>query len=319
MGGTHQAEGGALAGLFAAVATPIHEDGRLDLGTFDRLLAFLVEAGVHGVCLAGATGEYPHFETAERKTLIRRAAARLPPACALLVGIGAPSMRHVVELGKAALAAGSRALLLPMPMFFRYQQEDLEAYCADVSGALRAPCLLYNLPDFTNGLASTTVLTLLREQEFIIGIKDSSGQPEHLTAFAHARQGHPWTLMVGDDRLLARGLQSGWDGGISGVAGFCPELLVSLYRSFVDRQPQETARLNGLLDELIEQLAPFPTPWGIRIGLAARGMDTGPLPLPATALRKQQIARFTEWLPRWLQRTGLVDQHAEASSQATRL
>lgn len=319
MGETCRPEGGATAGLFAAVATPVHQDGRIDLDTFDRLLEFLVDAGVHGVCLAGATGEYPHFETADRKALIRRAAARLPPACALLVGIGAPTMRHAIELGETAADAGSRALLLPMPMFFRYRQEDLEAYCVYVSGALRAPCLLYNLPDFTNGLAPATVLKLLREQEFIIGIKDSSGQPEHLAAFAGARQGRAWTLLVGDDRLLPRGLQAGWNGGISGLAGFCPELLVALYRSFVDGRPQDTGRLAGLLDELIEQLAPFPTPWGIRIGLAARGIETGPLPLPLTATRQQQIAAFTQWFPPWLQRTGLADRHAEASSGAPRL
>jgi dihydrodipicolinate synthase/N-acetylneuraminate lyase len=206
-----------------------------------------------------------------------------------------------------------------MPMFFRYQQEDLEAYCARVSGALRAPCLLYNLPDFTNGLAPATVMNLLRDQEFIVGIKDSSGQAEHLAIFATARHGHPWTLMVGDDRLLGLGLQSGWDGGISGVAGFCPELLIAVYRSVVDGLPQETARLTGLLDELVERLAPFPTPWGIRVGLAARGIDTGPLPLPATAARTQQVAAFTEWFPRWLQRTGLADRHADASSGTTRL
>ena len=319
MAETYQPDGGTIVGLFAAVATPIHHDGRIDLDTFDRLLEFLVDAGVHGVCLAGATGEYPHFETADRKALICRAAARLPPACALLVGIGAPTMRHAIELGETAADAGSRALLLPMPMFFRYQQEDLEAYCASVSGALRAPCLLYNLPDFTNGLAPTTVLKLLREQEFIIGIKDSSGQREHLPAFAGARQGRSWTLLVGDDRLLPHGLQAGWNGGISGLAGFCPELLVALYRSFVDGRPEETARLTGLLDELIEQVAPFPTPWGIRIGLAARGMDTGPLPLPLTATRKQQIAGFMEWLPQWLQRTGLAERHAAASPVAPRL
>jgi 4-hydroxy-tetrahydrodipicolinate synthase len=319
MDGMNQRAGGAIAGLFAAVATPIHENGRLDLGTFDRLLDFLVDAGVHGVCLAGATGEYPHFETPDRKTLIRRAAARLPPGCALLVGIGAPSMRLTIEIGETALDAGSRALLLPMPMFFRYQQEDLEAYGASVSGALRAPCLLYNLPDFTNGLAPATIVNLLRDQEFIVGIKDSSGQTDHLTAFASARQGKPWTLLVGDDRLLEQGLRSGWDGGISGVAGFCPELLIALYRSFVDGHPRETARLTGLLDELIEQLGPFPTPWGIRVGLAARGIDTGPLPLPATPTRRRQIATFTKWLPTWLQRTGLSDQPADAPSGATRL
>ncbi len=143
-----------MNGLFAAVATPIHDDGRFDEAGFDRLVDFLVDAGVDGICIGGATGEYPHFETAERKAVIRRAAERLPPDRLLLVGIGASSPRRTIELGEAATAAGSRALLLPMPMFFRYEQEDLQAFAAHVSRALTAPCLLYDLPDFTNGLVA---------------------------------------------------------------------------------------------------------------------------------------------------------------------
>jgi dihydrodipicolinate synthase/N-acetylneuraminate lyase len=301
----HRDDRPAIAGLFAAVATPIHDDGRVDLGILDRLIDVLVEAGVSGICLAGATGEYPHFETPDRKAIIRRAAARLPRDRTLLVGIGGPSMRHTIELGETALESGSRALLLPMPMYFRYEQEDLESFCAQVSRALAAPCLLYNLPDFTNGLAPETIVNLLRDEEFIVGIKDSSGQVEHLDAFAQARRDEPWTLLVGDDRVLFKGLKAGWNGSISGVAGFCPELLVALYRSFVEKRHDETARLQNLLDELVAQLAPFPTPWGIRVGLSARGIDTGPLPLPVTAARRQQIAAFTEWLPGWLARNGL--------------
>jgi dihydrodipicolinate synthase/N-acetylneuraminate lyase len=226
-------------------------------------------------------------------------------------------MRHTIGLGEVAIDAGSRAVLLPMPMFFRYEQQDLEAYCARISGELRAPCLLYNLPDFTNGLAPATVLNLLRGQEFIVGIKDSSGQPDSLAVFAAAREHRPWTLLVGDDRVLLTGLQAGWDGGISGVAGFCPELLVAIYRSFVEGRHAEAVRLQGALDELISQLAPFPTPWGIRIGLAARGMDTGPLPLPVTPIRAQQIAAFGEWWPKWLRRTGLVEEQADAAGRLT--
>jgi 4-hydroxy-tetrahydrodipicolinate synthase len=301
----HRDTRAAMAGLFAAVATPIHSDGRVDVATLERLIDFLVEAGVSGVCLAGATGEYPHFETADRKTVIRRAAARLPRDRALLVGIGGPTMRHTIDLGETALQSGSRGVLMPMPMFFRYEQDDLSAFSKYVSDALRGPCLLYNLPDFTNGLAPATVIALLREAEFIVGIKDSSGQLDHLAAFAEARNGEPWTLLVGDDRALLKGLQAGWDGSISGVAGFCPELLVALYRSHVAGHAEEASRLQDLLDELIAQLSPFPTPWGIRIGLAARGIDTGPLPLPVTATRKRQIAAFTAWLPEWLVRNGL--------------
>jgi 4-hydroxy-tetrahydrodipicolinate synthase len=295
-----------IAGLFAAVVTPIQEDGRLDLRTFDRLIEFLVEAGVSGLCVAGATGEYPHFETHDRKAIIRRTVERLPRTRDLIVGIGAPSMPHVIELGRAAMDAGSRALLLPMPMFFRYEQEDLEAFSAGIIDTLRAPCLLYNLPGFTNGLEIATMLSLLRTEEFIVGVKDSSGQRGNLDALAQARPADAWSLLVGDDRVLNAGLGAGWDGGISGVAGFCPELLVALYRSHIESRPDDTTRLQRLLDELIVHIAPFPTPWGIRIGLAARGIPTGPLPLPLTANRRRQIVEFSEWLPEWLLRNELV-------------
>jgi 4-hydroxy-tetrahydrodipicolinate synthase len=292
--------GEAIAGLFAAVATPVHSNGTVDHETFDRLIDFLIERDVSGICLGGATGEYPHFEAADRQALMARAARRLPKDRLLLVGIGGASVRHTFELGRAAFDAGSRAVLLPMPMFFRYEQGDLEAFCAHVSTGLRGPCLLYNLPDFTNGLAADTITRLLREQEFIVGIKDSSGRREHLQQFAAERGDAPWTLLVGDDAVLEHGLRAGWDGSISGVAGFCPELLVALYRSYRDGRLDETARLQRLLDELISHLAVFPTPWGIRVGLAARGIETGPLPLPLTAKRREQIGVFTEWLPQWL-------------------
>src|SRR5688572_20963573 len=269
-----------MKGLFAAVVTPITSDGRLDESTFDHLIEFLLSAGVHGVCIGGATGEYPHFQARERVQAIRLAAKQIPRNRALLVGIGAVSMRRVIKLGRVAIEEGSEALLLPAPMFYRYEQDDLRAFCTHVSRELAAPCLLYDLPDFTNGFAPATVLSLLREEQFVIGIKDSSGREENLEAFVTERHGEAWTLLVGDDRLLARGLRAGWDGGISGVAGFCPELLVRLYQSVTSGRADEAARLQALLDELIARIAVFPTPWGIRIGLAARGISTGPLPLP---------------------------------------
>jgi 4-hydroxy-tetrahydrodipicolinate synthase len=201
-----------------------------------------------------------------------------------------------------AIEEGTEALLLPAPMFYRYDQDDLRAFCTHVSRELAAPCLLYDLPDFTNGFAPATVLSLLREEQFVVGIKDSSGRQENLESFVSARHGEAWTLLVGDDRLLARGLRAGWDGGISGVAGFCPELLVRLYQSVTYGRADEAARLQTLLDELIARISVFPTPWGIRIGLAARGINTGSLPLPITARRRQQIEAFQAWFPGWLEK-----------------
>jgi 4-hydroxy-tetrahydrodipicolinate synthase len=290
----------AKTGLIAAAATPIDDDGRFDEGGFERLVEFLVAAGVDGICIGGATGEYPHFETADREAIIRRAAAVLPRDRALFVGVGSSSLRSLTRLGRTASAAGSRALLLSMPMFYRYQQEDLAAFAASASRAVDAPCLLYDLPDFTNGLAPETVLALLRDEPRIVGIKDSSGRKQNLATFADARGGREWTLLVGDDKLLYTGLTAGWDGGISGVAGCCPELLVALVRSHREGRDSEAARLQSRLDELGARLGAFPTPWGIRLALEARGLPTGPLPLPVSDARRRQAAEFQSWFRTWI-------------------
>jgi dihydrodipicolinate synthase/N-acetylneuraminate lyase len=97
-------------------------------------------------------------------------------------------------------------------------------------------------------------------------------------------------------------MDAGWDGGISGIASFCPELLLALHRGCRRGDVAEAQRQQALLEELIVQLSVFPAPWGVRLGLHARGIDTGPLPLPLSAERAEQAARFQQWLPGWLDR-----------------
>jgi 4-hydroxy-tetrahydrodipicolinate synthase len=222
----------------------------------------------------------------------------------LLVAIGAPTVRHAIDLGRYALDHGSKALLLPMPMFFRYQQQDLRTYCEDVARRLRAPCLLYDLPEFTNPIDPDTVIDLLRQEEHLIGIKDSSGRADRLTRYAEARGPSDWALVVGDDARLRQGLAVGWDGSVSGLASLCPELLVALVRAAKEGDTQETERCQALIDDLIAHIAGFPVPWGIRLALEARGLPTGPLPWPMSASRREQAARLQLWLPSWLRRVG---------------
>ena len=291
-----------MKGVFAAVATPVRDDGCLDVAVLERLIDFLIGAGVHGICLGGATSEYPRTDIADRKTAIELARTRLPRERVLLVGIGAPSVRQVIDLGLAAFSAGAAAVLMPMPMFFRYSQADLRAYCADVSRTLRQPCLLYDLPEFTNPLLPETSIALMRDEEFITGIKDSSGRIENLTAFAGARDDRAWDLLVGHDQLLADGLHAGWNGTVSGVAGFCPELPLAIYDSVTRGDAARATALQALMADLIVQFAALPTPWAVRVGLEVRGFAVGPFPLPVGPERARDIERFRTWVAAWLER-----------------
>src|SRR5262245_14071328 len=96
-----------LRGLFAALPTPLREDGGVDLDTFDRLIDFVVAGGVDGICIGGATGEYPHLEVADRRRTIERAATLLPSNAPLLVGIGASSMARGLEVGRIGAGTGA--------------------------------------------------------------------------------------------------------------------------------------------------------------------------------------------------------------------
>jgi 4-hydroxy-tetrahydrodipicolinate synthase len=291
-----------MTGVIAAVATPVASNGTLHVATFERLIDFLIESGVDGLCLGGATSEYPYVAIPDRKLAIGAAARRLPLDRALLVAIGASSFRQVLELGESAREARSRALLLPMPMFFRYEQHDLEAFSIEVNRTLRTPLLLYDLPDFTNPLDPTTVVRLLENEELIVGIKDSSGIVGNLAYYAEARGGRRWTLLVGNDRLLFAGLKAGWNGTISGIACFCPSLVLAIHRSWTRGDAARAAHLQTLLNEAVLQLDTLPTPWGIRIALEAQGFSMGSHPLPLSSARRECVARFREWLPGWLDR-----------------
>jgi dihydrodipicolinate synthase/N-acetylneuraminate lyase len=293
-----------VRGLFAALVTPVRDSGRPDVDRLDRILDAVLAAGVDGVCVGGATGEYPHVEAADRVALLRHVAGRLPRGRMLLAGVGASSLSLTLEIGRAAIEAGSLAVLLPMPWFYKYGQDDLASYCLHVSEALRTPCLLYDLPAFTNALETSTLIHLLRTGPYLAGVKDSSGDRARLAGLSAARDGAPWSLVVGDDRLVSDGLRAGWDGSVSGIAASCPELLAALVRSLRAGEGAEGDRLQRLVDDVAARLAPFPVPWGVRIALEARGHPTGPLPLPLTAERRRQAADFTTWLRGLVQAEG---------------
>ena len=170
-----------LAGVFAALATPIDDLGHVDFPTFERIVDFTLDRGVNGIVLGGGTAEYPHFSVEDRVQLTTLAVRRAKGRGTVITCVGTSSIHSTLALARAAQDAGSDLLLVPMPFFFRYEQQDLAAFVEAVCGAVTTPCLLYNLPSFTNLLEVPTALQLINETPNIVGIKDSSGNKGNLT------------------------------------------------------------------------------------------------------------------------------------------
>ena len=289
-----------LTGVFAALATPIDDFGRPDVGAFDELLDFILDRGVDGVVIGGGTAEYPHLDVAERAALADRAVRRVAGRGRVITCVGTSSIHSTLRLTRLAADSGSDALLLPMPYFFTYNQEDLVSYVEAVCASVSMPFLLYNLPSFTNNpIEVPTALRLLSAIPNLIGMKDSSGDTSYLEPLGSARKSSGFSFFVGDDCLLLSALQAGWSGVVSGIGCFVPELIVAVYRSHQSGDAAQAAAYQAVLDVLIEEVVRIPIPWGVRVGLSTRGVANGPLHLPPSPERLRQIEELRRWLKGW--------------------
>jgi 4-hydroxy-tetrahydrodipicolinate synthase len=258
-------------------------------------IAFLLDRGIRRFALNGATAEYCTVTPAELSRILAIAREMLPSDAKFICGIGSASLHGCEASGAAAIEAGAAALLLPMPHFFPYQQEDLIEFCRTAAAHLPAPILLYNLPQFTTGLEPPTVLRLLQQCPNIIGIKDSSGKLDILQELdpSHCR-------MVGNDSVLASALRDRvCDGVISGVACVLPELLLSLYAERSSTQSPTFLRAEEALKEFIGKISGFPVPWGLKWIAEARGIAPASFSQPVSEARLTQARELQSWFHQW--------------------
>ncbi len=285
-----------VQGVYAAVLTPRAVNGDVDVPAFTAILHFLLGKGVRRFAVNGATGEFCLTTPAQLELLLATVQAACQDA-EVLCGVGAAGVAQTRELAVVAERACVHGLLLPMPYFFPYGQQDLAAFSEEVARNVTLPVLLYNLPQFTTGLDAQTVCDLCRSVPNIIGIKDSSGSLDILRALrTHVSDA---CRIVGNDQAFAPALQESLcDGVVSGVACVVPELIQALYNQPIGSP--EFAHSSDQLDQFIEQLNQFPTPWGLKWVAEQRGLLNASFTLPLSQQRRTGGAALKQWCRTWL-------------------
>lgn len=294
-----------IHGVHAALLTPRLPDASIDENTLCGNASFLLDCGLNGVVVNGATGEYHRTRNGEFRRMVHLVSKVAGPK-RFLAGIGAPDVQSTVENGLYALEAGALALLLPAPHFFRYAQEDIATYAQHVAERVKGPVLLYNLPQFANPYDPSTVEDLTANVPNIIGVKDSSGTLDVLRALT-ASAAPEICRIVGSDNVLVEARKEGvFDGLISGIACVLPELMLQLGKpdAAADASRYDAAVL--LLQELLDQLQRFPVPWSLMWIAERRGLGPARFPLPLSQFRRAQGVSFCAWIEQWWQRARTV-------------
>jgi 4-hydroxy-tetrahydrodipicolinate synthase len=287
-----------ISGVFAALLTPRNAEGSIDVPALRKLIQFLTNSGISLFAVNGATGEFCLTSPAELRTMLSTVRAAGEGKARILCGVGGAGAAQSIELARVAESEQVEGLLLPMPDFYPYAQEDLDLFCRTVAVATRLPVLLYNLPQFTSGLDKETVRNLVTEVPNIVGIKDSSGSLEILRYLT--QQGAQACRIVGADAVLAPALREGiCDGVVSGIAGVVPEAILALYARRHQIKSEGFALAARHIEEFVEHMNVFPFPWGLKWVAEARGILQATFSLPVTQHRLEQRQQLVAWFAAW--------------------
>ena len=289
-----------FGGVFASAVTPHRLEGHeADFGAMLDLVDFLAASGIQGTVVLGSTGEFLHVKPSERARIVQFAVkrSRVP----ILAGVSHSTLDGALELASEAITCDAAALLLMPPHFFRYDQADVAEFYLRFAieiGRAGVPILLYNLPQFTSGIAFETARDLLDSGSFA-GILDSSGDWDFFQQLAGLRSQRNFTLLAGNDSLYPQARPASADGVISGCACALPELFVKLDAALTSGDAPRTAMLTGHLNDFIAWTRRFPTPVAIKVATAARGLKVGPLAVPLAPEKCQDLEQFQSWFRAW--------------------
>jgi 4-hydroxy-tetrahydrodipicolinate synthase len=289
-----------LHGVTVAAITPRNQTGDINFGAVFELIDYLCAARVGGIALFTPCGEYPALAVDERARLMYLAVkrSRVP----VLAGVGSATFDHSLELAREARSAGAAAILLPPPLFDGYDEDDLCEFYTQFAAQLDSgpPIVL------TGEIAPPTACRLLDSGRFA-GIEDASGAVESLDRLCAAARGR--AVLSGDDRLMVYARSAGV-GVLSPAACAAPELTMALNSAIAARDGDLIARLDTRLQELLAWLARFPVPVGVKTAVAARGIQTGPLPVPLSPGKQLCMEQFREWFKGWLPAAKKLAAHA---------
>jgi 4-hydroxy-2-oxoglutarate aldolase len=288
-----------LDGILGPVTTPFDGDGALDLPAFRANVRAHLAAGLHGIVVAGSTGEAALLDEAERAQLVEAARAETPAGRPLIVGIGAESTRATVARARMAAERGADAVLVVAPHYYgdAMTTDALRTHYERVADASPAPVLLYTIPKYMHFALSPALVAELARHENIVGMKDSSGDAALFRGYLESRC-DAFQVLTGSGTLLGEALRLGADGAILAVALFAPMQSLLVLAAVRDGDADALAGAQAHLSPLAAQIVGGMGVAGVKAALDAVGLGGGAprAPLQQRLAQMQELLRAADLL-----------------------
>lgn len=283
-------------GYIPAITTPFDEHGDLDLTALRAQIEWYEAEGLHGVIVAGTSGEWFSLTTEERADLFAAAGRHRSDSFVVIGACNAFTAREAVVHARAAESAGLDGILLTPPPYVVPNRREVVQFYQEVSDGSDIPMCVYNWPRGCIVDLGVDVLTEIAAVDNVVAIKNSTGDFASFLAGMYALEGQvryfglPTSPLGADLALLGHG------DGLMGSGG----VLGSDHPGFwnaVDAGDRERAIELGARDRVIME-AWFTPDYGVQFGnqqaimktaLRLRGVPAGYVRRPLLELSTDEV------------------------------
>ena len=281
-------------GIYTPVITPHKSDHSIDEAAFGEVIEHLIVSGVHGLIIAGTTGEYYVQTMEERFHLMGLAKEIIKNRLPLIVGTGAMRTEDSIAYAEQAKKIGADALLVATPPYAYPTGREIALHALAIDRAADLPVMLYNYPGRMSVNMDEETLDRLGRSPNFCAIKESSGDPNRLHMLARDYPHIQLSCGMDDQALefFAWGARS-W---VCAGSNFAPEAHIALYKAcaiegdFTKGRRIMSAMLS--LMRVLEQGGKFVQ--CIKHGVTLRGIDAGPPRRPLLPLNKDDKRQLAE-------------------------
>lgn len=283
-------------GVIPALLTPFTKSGKqVDYEKAAGLAAFLADKGVHGLFVAGTTGEGMLMTLDERKQLIETIVEAVGERVDVIAHTGCLDTASTIHLTCHAAQAGAKAAGIVAPGFYGYDDVSLALHYKAVAQAAKGfPILFYNLPACArNALSAEFMIDLAQKVDNIRGVKDSSGDFVHIgEVLAHAPKG--FMVINGVDNYSFQALVTGAHGCVASAANVVPELFLAIIKSVKKGDHEAAWRHQKKLSAAAKLLRYGAMVAYYKEGVRLRGFDPGYVRPPQRELTAKERKDFAE-------------------------
>ncbi len=284
-------------GIITPTLTGWTPEGEIDREKTQRHIKYVIDGGVHGVLVAGSTGEASLMTMPQRKEIIDIGVEAAKGKVPVIAGTGHNSTRLAIELTKYAEAAGADAAMAFLPHYPKPAQDGLYYHYKALGEAVNIPVFIYSWPGQYGIEIEPETVARLAEEGYIQGIKDSTESLDHTLEIIRLTKGKIAVLDGVDSNALAT-LCLGAPGTMMMCADIVPAEAVKIYDLFKAGRIEEAAKQQLALLPLFHLIIAYgidnlPV---VREGAKIMGCDVGDSPPPTTKLKPDLREKLREEL-----------------------